>query len=98
MIFVYILQGKMGKMEKITQLKWPKYQKPKDENMGWTKHEFLIILAGSGRLIIYFLIFVASVGLERDLTTEEMRKLLERNEVVQGGGQSGLQPFDLGNV
>ena len=35
------LQGKMGKTErngkKITQLKWPKYQKPKDENMGWTK-------------------------------------------------------------
>ena len=33
MIFVYILQGKMGKTEKprkkITQLKWPKYQKPK---------------------------------------------------------------------
>ena len=32
-IFVYILQGKMGKTEKtgkkITQLKWPKYQKPK---------------------------------------------------------------------
>ena len=26
---------KTGK--KITQLKWPKYQKPKDENMGWTK-------------------------------------------------------------
>ena len=40
-IFVYILQGKMGKMEKngkkIMQLKWPKYQKPKDENMGWAK-------------------------------------------------------------
>ena len=36
--FVYILQGKMGKTEnkrkKIT--KSPKYQKPKDENMGWT--------------------------------------------------------------
>ena len=32
-IFAYILQGKMGKTEKtrkkITQLKWPKYQKPK---------------------------------------------------------------------
>ena len=41
-IFVYILQSKIGKTEqkgkKITQLKWPKYQKPKDENMGWTKH------------------------------------------------------------
>ena len=38
-IFVYILQGKMGKTEKkngkkISQLKWPKYQQPKDENMG----------------------------------------------------------------
>ena len=35
---VYNLQGKMGKTEKnrkeITQLRWPKYQKPKDENMG----------------------------------------------------------------
>ena len=34
-IFVYILEGKMGKMEKnlkkIRQLKWAKYQKPKDE-------------------------------------------------------------------
>ena len=40
-IFVYILQGKMGKKEKtgkkITQLKWPKYQKQKVENIGWTK-------------------------------------------------------------
>ena len=40
-IFVYILQSKMGKTEKneekITQLKWPKYQKPKDQNMGCTK-------------------------------------------------------------
>ena len=25
--------------KKITQLKWPKYQKPKDENMGWTKQK-----------------------------------------------------------
>jgi hypothetical protein len=40
----------------------------------------------------------ASVGSPRDLSTEEMRKLLERNEVVQGGGGAGLQPFDLGNV
>ena len=29
--------GKNGK--KIMQLKWPKYQKPKDKNMGWTKHK-----------------------------------------------------------
>ena len=28
---------KTGK--KITQLKWPKYQKPKDENMGWMKEK-----------------------------------------------------------
>ena len=27
------------KRKKITHLKWPKYQKPKDENMGWTKHK-----------------------------------------------------------
>ena len=42
-IFVYILQDKMGKTEKtgkkIMQLKWPKYQKLKDEIMGWTKHK-----------------------------------------------------------
>ena len=42
-IFVYILQGKLGKTErtgkKILQLKWPKYQKPKDKNIGWTKHK-----------------------------------------------------------
>ena len=42
-IFVYILHGKMDKKEKktgknIVQLKCPKYQKTKDENMGWTKH------------------------------------------------------------
>ena len=34
-IFVYILQGQMGKTEKtrkkITQLKWQKYQKPNDK-------------------------------------------------------------------
>ena len=26
-------------VKKITQLKWPKYQKPKDENMAWTEHK-----------------------------------------------------------
>ena len=44
-IFVYILQGKMDKMDKmektekkITQLKWPKYQKTKmwDERNMWS--------------------------------------------------------------
>ena len=40
-IFVYILQAKIEKKtgKKITQLKWQKYQKPKDKNMGWTKHK-----------------------------------------------------------
>ena len=42
-IFVYILHSKMGKTEKnwkkIMQLKWSKYQKPKGENMGWTKRK-----------------------------------------------------------
>ena len=32
----------------------------------------------------------ASVGSPRDMTTEEMRKLLERNEIVGGGGGKGL--------
>ena len=42
---------------------------------------------------------LASMGSPRDMTTEEMRKLLERNEVVQGnGGGNGLQPFDTVNV
>ena len=40
-IFVHILQVKMGKTEKNQkenpQQKWPKYQKPKDEDMGWTE-------------------------------------------------------------
>ena len=31
-------EGKKGM--KIMQLKWPKYHKPEDENMGWTKHSF----------------------------------------------------------
>ena len=53
-IFVYILQGRMGKMEKnwkeITQLKWPKYQKPKDKNMGWTKHlRYFVVQTGIGK-------------------------------------------------
>ena len=33
--------GKNGK--KFTQLKWPKYQKPKGENMGWTKHKVVFL-------------------------------------------------------
>ena len=32
----------------------------------------------------------ASVGSPRDMTTEEMRKLLERNEIVGGGGGKKL--------
>ena len=42
-IFIYIMQGKMGKTEKngkkITQLKWPKYQLTKDENMEGIKNK-----------------------------------------------------------
>ena len=34
-----VQKGKTEKNgEKISQLKWPKYQKPKYKNMGWTKH------------------------------------------------------------
>ena len=32
--------AKRKKRKKIMQLKWPKYQNSKDENMGWTKHKF----------------------------------------------------------
>ena len=43
--FVYILQSKMGKTEKngkkIMQQNWPKYQKPKDENLGWSQGTLL---------------------------------------------------------
>ena len=35
-IFVYILQD--GKKWKEHHAMWPKYQKPEDEKMGWTKH------------------------------------------------------------
>ena len=45
-VIVYLLfywarqDGQDGKNgDKIMQLKWPKYQKPKDENMGWTKQK-----------------------------------------------------------
>ena len=55
-IFVYILQGKMGKTEKngkkITQLKWPKYQKPRrkqwDERNKWDWIVFITLLLPSG--------------------------------------------------
>ena len=30
--------------KKITQLKWPKYQKPTDENVGWTKQNSKYLL------------------------------------------------------
>ena len=57
-IFVYILQGKMGKMgkngKKIMQLKWPKYQKPKDENMGWTKQLWLSIFSNFSCMFLMF--------------------------------------------
>ena len=47
-IFVYILQGKIGNtgknVKKITQLKWPKYQKPKDKNIGWSDKKKLFKL------------------------------------------------------
>ena len=60
-IFVYILQGKMGKTEKngkkITQLKWPKYQKPKDENMGWTKHLIVTKVIWLSRFVFVYLQF-----------------------------------------
>jgi hypothetical protein len=38
------------------------------------------------------------MGSPKDMTTEEMRKLLERNEVVGSSGGSSLQPFDTVNV
>ena len=54
MIFVYILQGKMGKTgkneKKITQLKQPKYKKPKDKNMGWTKQKYNVELVDKSTL------------------------------------------------
>ena len=40
----------------------------------------------------------ASVGSPRDMTTEEMRKLLERNEIVGGGGGKGLLFMKVGLV
>ena len=40
-IFVYILQGKMGK----TETNGEKYQKPKDKNLGWTEHKLALFHA-----------------------------------------------------
>ena len=41
--YITILQGKLGKTKKngkkITQLKWPKFKRPKEENMRWTKNK-----------------------------------------------------------
>ena len=45
--------------KKITQLKWPKYQRPKDKNMGWTKHKLKAYLQFS---IIVFMIGIVSFG------------------------------------
>ena len=55
-IFFCILQVKMGKTRKknrnkITQIKWPKYQKPKDENMEWMKQ---ILVMMRQKKIIWF--------------------------------------------
>ena len=47
-IFVYILQEKTDKTKKwkkTTKLRWPKYQNPKDENMGRTKQKYPILLS-----------------------------------------------------
>ena len=53
----------MGKTEKkrkkITQLKQPKYQKPKDENMEWTKHMFILFKKKNPACISYLgLLFI----------------------------------------
>ena len=45
-IFVYILHSRWARRKKRkenhAELKWPKYQKPKDENMGWTNFKLPI--------------------------------------------------------
>ena len=60
-IFIYILQGKMCKTaktgKKIIQLKWPTYQKPKDENMGWTKYSFWYQRKSVGQKIICSILY-----------------------------------------
>ena len=64
-IFVYILQVKMGKIikngKKITHLKWPKYQKPKDENMGWDQTKWLENLSSNCRDINFKSEFIESL-------------------------------------
>ena len=56
-IFVYILQGKIGKTEKngkkIAQLKWQKHQKPKGINMGWTKQKARKVCMTNVMLLIH---------------------------------------------
>ena len=66
-IFLYILQGKMEKNgKKITQLKWPKYQKPMDENIqGISFRNWLFKLAlRDSRTNIFFWFMVPS-GIKR---------------------------------
>jgi len=61
-IFVYILQGKMGKTEntenEIMQLKWLRYQKPKDENIGWTKQRMPCVLLPKKKILLKESLFI----------------------------------------
>ena len=40
LFILFFVFGLKKKRKKIMQLKWPKYQKPKEKNMGWMKYKW----------------------------------------------------------
>jgi len=70
----------------------------------------MFLVFGETYLYQCFINFLASVGgaiggqpqmlgSPKEMSTEEMRKLLERNEVINpGNGTANLQPYDTVNV
>ena len=55
-IFVHILQGKVGKTEKKKRKsrirQWPKYQNPKDKI--WDEQNIRFVVTQYGQILIYF--------------------------------------------
>ena len=77
----------MGKTEKdekiITQLKWPKYQKPKDENMGWRKHQWYQIKAKHCSDLISFDIIEWQIIWGKDLVYRSRDKIASLKQILK---------------
>ena len=54
------------------------------------------VLKGSEGSYLNFSVSASPVDPSKEMTTEEMRKLIERNEIVQTG--NGLKPYNTVNV